>query len=52
MIWLTLLITVVITSLIVLADRWIGKHKFTHPELYKHRYTFRLLVYMLLQTDL
>jgi hypothetical protein len=52
MIWLALLITVVITFLIVMCDCWIKKHKATHPDLYKHRYTFRALVFILLQIDI
>lgn len=51
MIWLTLFITVVITSLIVMADLWIKKQKATRPEIYKLRYAFRVLVCILLQTD-
>ncbi|HYF68359.1 MAG TPA: hypothetical protein VD884_09485 [Ohtaekwangia sp.] len=47
--WLALIITVVLTTLIVWAEHWIKKHKDTHPEIYKNRYTFRVLLYLILQ---
>lgn len=49
MIWLALIVTVVVISLIVWAWNWILRHKQTHPELYKNRYTIRAIVFVILQ---
>lgn len=45
---LLLVITIGLTSLIVWVDTWIRKNRETHPEIFKNRSTFRILVYLLL----
>jgi hypothetical protein len=37
MLWLTLLITIVLTTIIVWAHSWILKNRERHPEFFKHR---------------
>jgi len=46
MFWL-LLITAVVTTLLVLGNRWISRHRETHPELYKNRHTIRFFVWLI-----
>jgi hypothetical protein len=48
----TLLIsmTLGITGLIVWGHIWIDKHKHTHPDLYKNKWLFRLLVWITLSS--
>ena len=45
---LTLALTVVLTTLIVLAARWIEKNKKKHPELYKRKGALAALLYVLM----
>lgn len=48
MLWLTLLITVVLTTLIVLGLNYIHNNKQKNPELYKNRYTVRGFIWLIL----
>ncbi len=49
MFWLTLIVTVVLTTLLVKGASWIEKSKATHPGIYKNRRTIYSLVLMLMQ---
>jgi hypothetical protein len=48
MLWLTLIITAVLTTLIVMGANWIKKNPEKHPQLYKQRRTIGAIVYVLL----
>ncbi len=47
MLWLTLLITVVLTTLIVWGRSWILKNRETHPELFKYRGAIGMVLYII-----
>jgi 4-hydroxybenzoate polyprenyltransferase len=46
MLWLTLLITVVVTTLIVWGHSWIVKNRETHPALFKHRSAIGMVLFI------
>jgi len=48
MFWLTLIVTVILTTLLVKGASWIEKSKATHPGIYKNRRTIYGLVYLLM----
>jgi hypothetical protein len=48
MLWLQLLITAVLTTLIVLGASWIKRNREKHPEIYKRRRVIGSLVYLIL----
>lgn len=48
MFWLTLIVTVILTTLLVKGASWIEKSKAAHPGIYKHRRTIYGLIYLLL----
>lgn len=48
MLWLTLLITVVLTSLIVWVRSWIIKNREKHPGIYEKRGVFGTVLYVIL----
>ena len=48
MLWLQLIITVVLTSLIVWGASWIKRNREKHPEIYKRRGIIGALVYLIL----
>lgn len=47
MLWLTLLITVVLTTFIVWGRSWILKNHETHPDLFKHRGAIGMVLYII-----
>jgi hypothetical protein len=50
---LVLIVTVILTTLILLGFRWIERSKEKYPEVYKNRYVFRAVLYILFNsTDL
>lgn len=49
MIWLTLILTVIITTAIVYGASWIKRHRETRPELYKNRGVIGFIVWLILQ---
>jgi hypothetical protein len=48
MLWIQLLITVIITTLILQGASWIKSHRHTHPALYKNRFAIWSIVWLIL----
>jgi hypothetical protein len=48
MLWLQLLITAVLTTLIVKGALWIKRHRHAHPGLYKNRSVIGAMVWLIL----
>ncbi len=46
--FLTLALTIVLTSLIVMGANWIKRNKEKHPEIYKHRGFIGGVIYLIL----
>jgi hypothetical protein len=46
--FLTLALTIVLTTLIVMGANWIKKNKKKHPELYKNRGVIGAILYIIL----